>query len=78
MSFDTMAANTGRHSGACVLQRKLGRGMPYLACGHHILAVIMGAVFGACARPSSGPYIQVFRRFQRQRNPLDKQQFRTG
>ncbi|KAG0712248.1 hypothetical protein GWK47_018908 [Chionoecetes opilio] len=73
MSFDTTAANTGRHSGACVLlERKLDRGMLYFACRHHILEVIMGAVFRACAGPSSGPDIQVFRRFQRQWNFLDK------
>ncbi|KAG0716953.1 hypothetical protein GWK47_008430 [Chionoecetes opilio] len=79
MSFDTTAANIGRHSGACVLlERKLSRGMLYFACRHHILEVIMGAVFRACAGPSSGPDIQVFRRFQRQWNLLDKKEFRTG
>ncbi|KAG0723789.1 hypothetical protein GWK47_041938 [Chionoecetes opilio] len=76
MSFDTTAANTGHHSGACVLlERKLGRGMLYFC----LPAPHSGGNYGSRLRNMRGPYfgpdIQVFRRFQRQWNLLNKKQF---
>ena len=65
MSFDTTAANTGRKNGACtLLQQKLGRDLLWLACRHHIHEVVCGDIFRKVFGPSSGPNVELFRRFQ--------------
>ena len=46
LSFDTTAANTGVHSGACaVIERSLGTRLLFLACRHHTAELMMSAVF---------------------------------
>src|SRR6218665_1995284 len=65
MSFDTTAANTGRKNGACaLLQQKLGEDFLCLGCHHHIHEVVCGDVFKALFGKSSGPNVELFRRFQ--------------
>ncbi|XP_046405082.1 uncharacterized protein LOC124170406 [Ischnura elegans] len=44
--FDTTTVNSGRVNGACVhIQRKLGKELLGLACRHHILELVLAAVF---------------------------------
>lgn len=79
MCFDTTASNTGRLNGACVLlQQKLGRGLLSFACRHHILELILSAAFSASSGPSSGPDVQLFKRFRGQWSSLDKNSFSIG
>ena len=48
LSFDTTASNTGIHSGCCqLLGEALGRPLLHLACRHHIMELILAAVFKA-------------------------------
>ena len=43
---DTIASNTGRLNGACVLlEKKLDRDLLYLPCRHHIYELVLKAVF---------------------------------
>ena len=65
MSFDTTASNTGPCIGACTLvQQKLEKKLLSLACRHHILEIVVGAVFTKCLKlPPSGPNVQLFNRF---------------
>jgi hypothetical protein len=64
MNFDTTASNTGEFNGACVLlEAKIGRQLLYLACRHHFLELIVGAVFEFSFGKSTGsslPEIQNF------------------
>ena len=64
LCFDTTAANTGVHGGACaVLERSLGSRLLFLACRHHMAELVMSAVFDHFFS-SSGPDIPIFRRFK--------------
>ncbi|KAE9528104.1 hypothetical protein AGLY_012526 [Aphis glycines] len=46
LSFDTTASNTGHINGACkLIKEKIGRKLLYLACRHHILEIVLGAIF---------------------------------
>lgn len=77
MSFDTTAANTGRINGACtLLQQKLEKDLLWLACRHHILEVICGDVFKKIFGPSSGPNVELFRRFQEYWPKIDQASYR--
>ncbi|KAK3882971.1 hypothetical protein Pcinc_012692 [Petrolisthes cinctipes] len=80
LCFDTTAANTGRCNGACILiEQKLGRDLFHLACRHHILELMLGAVFAAAASSaSSGPDIKQFKSFQKQWKVLVKREFEPG
>ena len=65
MSFDTTASNTGVRGGACTyIQQRLERNLLHLACRHHIFEIMADKSFGACFGPSSGPDIQLFKRFK--------------
>jgi hypothetical protein len=65
LSFDTTASNTGRINGACVLvEQQLGRNVLHLACRHHIHEIMLEEVFSITMGPSSGPDIQLFKRFK--------------
>jgi hypothetical protein len=49
MCFDTTSSNTGWIAGACVLlEKKLEKELLLLACRHHIMELIIGAVFKVC------------------------------
>jgi hypothetical protein len=67
LCFDTTASNTGIHSGCCqLIEVELGRPLLYLACRHHIMELILATVFKAVMAASSGPEIQLFKRFREQ------------
>ena len=56
MCFDTTNSNTGRLAGACVLlEQKLDRELLSLACRHHILELVISAVFKICLGTTSSP-----------------------
>ena len=79
MSFDTTALNTGRKNGACILtEAKLEKHLLYFACRHHILELVIGAVFLTLVGPSQGPDILLFKKFPCQWEAVDKTKFHTG
>lgn len=80
LSFDTTAVNTGRCNGVCILiEQKLDRDLFHLACRHHILELMLGAIFAAAApSASSGPDIKLFKSFQKRWNLLEKSDFEPG
>lgn len=80
MCFDSTSSNTGRSIGACVLlERKLGRELLSLACRHHVMELIIGAVFQVCMGfGTSGPEILLFKRFQARWEFIDTAKFKRG
>ncbi|KAG0711860.1 hypothetical protein GWK47_019706 [Chionoecetes opilio] len=63
MCFDTTVSNTGLKEGACVhIMKHVKRNLLHFACRHHVLELVVGA-FTVCFGPSSGPEIQLFKRF---------------
>ena len=65
MCFDTTAVNTGCFRGTCVLLEELfKKDLLYLACHHHILEVILKAVFDCKISSTTGPEPGIFKRFQ--------------
>ena len=76
MSFDTTASNTGVRAGACTyVQQRLDRNLLHLACRHHILEIVADKSFGVCFAPSSGPDIQLFKRFKAGWKSIDQMAF---
>ena len=66
MCFDTASCNTRNHSGACVLlEEKMHKKLLYTACRLHISELLLTAAFQAHMAPSSGPDIQIFKRFKK-------------
>lgn len=79
MAFDTTSSNTGLKSGACTLiEQKLGKRLLSFACRHHIHEIVLEKVFSLTLAPSSGPEIQMFKRFQNSWAAIDQGSFRTG
>ncbi|GBM56885.1 hypothetical protein AVEN_227383-1 [Araneus ventricosus] len=65
MCIDTTSVNTGQINGTCVLmEQKMNKKLIYLACRHHIMELIIGAVFNKCMGFSSAPDVLLFKRFQ--------------
>ena len=65
--YDTTAANSGKYNGAVVmLEKMLKRKLLHLPCRHHILELVLEAVFSEAFREkSTGPEITLFKRFQK-------------
>lgn len=79
MCFDTTASNTGRRNGACVLlEQKMDNDMLWLACRHHILEIVLESVVSISLPTSSGPDIQLFKRFKANWQKLDKKMYQTA
>ena len=79
MCFDTTSSNTGRLSGACVLlEQKMGRTLLSLACRHHIMELMIGAVSQACYGVKSSPEVPLFKRFQSRWQYIDHDKYETG
>lgn len=79
MCFDTIASNTGERAGACHLfEEQLCKSSLYLPCRHHILEVIVGHAFQIYTPGSSGPDIQLFKRFRDTRSSLNVQKYETA
>lgn len=77
--YDTTAANSGIQNGSVVLLEKLiGRSLLRLPCRHHILELILEAVFTKVfSEKSSGPEITIFKRFQKEWPGINKGYFTT-
>lgn len=79
MCFDTTAVNTGRLRGTCVLLEQLfEKSLLYLACRHHILEVILKAVFDCKMGSTTGPQPDIFKRFQTGWSKIDKKKYKIG
>ncbi|XP_015121856.1 uncharacterized protein LOC107044480 [Diachasma alloeum] len=79
MVFDTTASNTGSTNGPCVLlEQLLARNLLHLACRHHVLELLLKSAFEASMRPTSGPNILIFKRFQGQWKNIEKGEFSPG
>ena len=73
MCFDTTVANTGRKNGACViLEQKMEKDLLWFPCRHHIAEIILEAVVSPVIQISSGPDIQLFKRFESQWKEFNK------
>jgi len=79
MCFDTTSSNTGRTNGACVLlEQKIKRDLLYLACRHHMLELVLAAVFKASLGASSGPEVSIFKRFSEHWQFIDQTSYEAG
>lgn len=81
MCFDTTSSNTGRIAGACVLlEQKLEKSLLSLACRHHIMELIIGAVFQVCmgVKSYSSPEVPLFKRFREYWRFIDTTQYESG
>lgn len=78
MCTDTTLSNTGGTNGACVLlEKKLERNLIYLACRHHVLELIIGAVFVMLFGETTGPFTEMFEHFKRDWSHIDKTSFKV-
>lgn len=76
LSFDTTAANTGRHSGACALiEKTMNLQFLHLACRHHVHEVMIGAVFSELFGLSSAPEVPLFKRFRENWESIDQDSY---
>ena len=80
LSFDTTASNAGIRQGACeLLSQALDRNLLFLACRHHIHELVLGSAYQqALKHPSTGPEIQLFRRFREQWSLVDQSDFKDS
>ena len=73
---DTTSSNTGRLNGTCIsIEQSLKKKLLFFACCHHMLELIIGAVFTACMGTSSGPDVPLFKRLQKHWELIDKEKF---
>lgn len=71
--------SSGRHSGVCaLLAQRLGRPLLHLACHHHIAELVLRSVYEVYWKGTSGPNVQLFQRFQKEWNDIDKNQYQPG
>lgn len=79
LSFDTTSSNTGKDNGACVLiENGMGRPLLHLACRHHVMELIIGAVFKVHNAASSAPRVPMFKRFKDNWSIIDKTKYEPG
>ena len=79
MSFDTTATNTGHHQGACIrIEQSLDKELLYFPCRHHILELVIKAVFSSVMGSTAGPDVPLFHRFQSNWELINQQQYVTG
>lgn len=77
--FDTTASNTGPFKGAsALLEQKLGRQLLYLPCRHHIMELILRAVFELKLTKSPSPNVSLFERFKAQWKDLEQHEISPG
>ena len=78
LCFDTTASNTGIHAGCCQLfEVELDRPLLHLACKHHIVELILAGAFKSVLVASSGPDIQLFKRFPEQWSVVSRHEIST-
>ena len=79
LCFDSTPVNTGEHTGICVrLEMTFGHQFIHLACRHHIMELILVAVFSALLpEQSKSPNIYIFLNFRNVWSLIDKKQYAT-
>ncbi|KAL4141736.1 hypothetical protein QTP88_004317 [Uroleucon formosanum] len=76
---NTTASNTGRLKGACIiLEQLLERDILYFPCRHHIYEIILRSAFEVNFVVTSGPDIQIFKRFQQFWPKVNINNYNTG
>ena len=82
MSFDTTSSNTGNEKGACALiEKRIGKKLLKLACRHHIMELLIGAVFkinNVASSAESAPIVPLFKRFKEQWPNMNKADYKTA
>ena len=80
LCFDTTATNTGSKGGVCLrLQQILGRDLLHLACRHHVLEILLAAVFSTLIpEASQSPDVATFVRFREFWPLVDQDHYRTA
>ncbi|KAK3925525.1 Replicase polyprotein 1ab [Frankliniella fusca] len=77
--FDTTSTNSGRWGGACVLiQQKLGKELLEFACRHHVLELVLGAVFDNLVGNSKSPDLLFGDFLKNHWKTIDKETYRTA
>ena len=63
--FDTTASNTGLKNGACTFfEHLLDHEMAWVACRHYVMELVLASILQALFRPTGGPDVALFKRFQ--------------
>jgi len=71
--FDTTASNSGVHKGAAkLLEERLNRKLLYLACRHHVLELVVAAVWRELFGDTVGPENTYFAQFKKAWQAIDK------
>lgn len=79
MCFYTTSSDTGHNSSACViLEQKLKKEILSLACGHHIMELIISNVFEVCMRAAYSPEVALLKRFQVYWEMIDPKNYESG
>lgn len=75
--FDTTSVNTGERNGTCKkLRDKYNNKLLSLACRHHIMEIIISAVYSiALADESRSPNLNLFVRFKAEWNNINSNEF---
>lgn len=66
LGFDTTSVNSGIHKGVCQRLDYFERQYIHLACRHHVHEVVLESVFHVAMGKSTGPEIDIFKRFRDQ------------
>lgn len=76
---DTCSANSGVHNGACaILEEHLDKDLMYLMCRHHIMELMLKAVFELRTPATTAPEVPLFVKFAASWPTLDKTKFEPG
>ena len=77
MCDNTTSSNTGRLNGTCInIEQSRNKQLLFFAFRHHMLELIIEAVFTACMGTSSGPDVPLFKRLQKHWELIDKKKVR--
>ena len=64
--------NTGART---LIEKALGRELVWVACCYHILEIVLSSVFKTVMGDTTGPCVEVFKRFQSQWDVINKENF---
>lgn len=80
ISFDTTSVNTGNKSGTCQkLREKYNGNILTLACRHHVLEILISAVYSTAMKEQTrSPDISLFTRFRSQWKQINPLKFQNG
>lgn len=79
LCFDTTGSNTGRINGACInIEKMFDRDLLYLPCRHHIFELVLKSCFDVLMGASSGPDINLFKRFRESWSTINRDKYRCG